>query len=462
MQSQQEINQLKSQDLIPQSQAYNWTTHEEAIKDLVKYAGEIIRIKRIDDPLLSEFIRADGIPDSLNLEFVKKLYSGIINTKEIYVLSEKLSAKEFPEYYNIMRLATFYALDLNIFNNGHKTKRKFIAAEKANNHFYTSSNFKGALFLPIGLILKKGIDLEKVTDIDLQTGKLVINQHKFNQEYEKILLPYWMVVSQNALKQGTQAVLTAVDIGCGWFSGEFKGKGLEGNLDGAMRYILKNFAGQLQGIKLVQKENGMKGTDNKPFEEEYNGIYFRRAEGMQGLLNKPEHWGLNEEEKEEFKQYPLSASPAGDYKAIAGNEMNADKPAYDTSEPAFAAATDVAARITGIKTAGYNVKHKCFIPKDVGLSGTPTKFYNVYDKLRAAGEQLKVDNDNTTVLVDNKLVTLDEAISKYIDIYINTNQTISKIHTESQEEEKVQEGIPRSDSFANYVTKIEGSSLHRQ
>ena len=146
----------------------------------------------------------------------------------------------------------------------------------------------------------------------------------------------------------------------------------------------------------------------------------------------------------------------------SGNEMNADKPAYDTSEPAFAAATDVAARITGIKTAGYNVKHKCFIPKDVGLSGTPTKFYNVYDKLRAAGEQLKVDNDNTTVLVDNKLVTLDEAISKYIDIYINTNQTISKIHTESQEEEKVQEGIPRSDSFANYVTKIEGSSLHRQ
>jgi ADP-ribosylglycohydrolase len=238
------------------------------------------------------------------------------------------------------------------------------------------------LFVPGALLRADSGNLPADWDAVVSGGR--IDQERYTALYERRLVPLLSYASARSLAVGRKALVTIPGLGCGQFSGQFRGS-MGVHLSEALRVILKRHAGTLSGIRTVWFD---------PYSECGNERYeigsisylvrpLQKNSPTRPQLCRPVDF---EEPGDDYSGCDLFSVVAWDHVSWPGNDFYAG--ARSTDDGVKAAASDSMRVMTGF-TGSYNRRNFMYEPPaDSGTWGSIV--------LR---QQLRIATRGTTMVV---------------------------------------------------------------
>lgn len=292
--------------------------------------------------LQEQLTKIGKAPSAMTTE---EFLGALLNTKKpkIFAESEDISGWNDEERSILGDISM--TMPVKIFDNGEW--------KKPTRH---STPLDGYLLFTPGAMLAKNTmelgrvfpDYQEVVRTDF-SSKEKINQDAYNAFYERRLLPVLKQASDHAKAKGQKAIVTLPDMGCYFFGGEFKDKGIKDNFHAAIQNLLRKYGTDLDGIALVQRQDA-------PADEDYgvvNGISYRRCKGKSGLLKAPKEW---KKTGDDFSSCALYKVVAWDHFSRPGNDFLKGNSRV-SDDGVSAAATSSMEALTGIEGNYSNGKY---------------------------------------------------------------------------------------------------------
>jgi hypothetical protein len=203
------------------------------------------------------------------------------------------------------------------------------------------------LFVPGALLRADSGTLPADWDAVVSGGS--IDQERYTALYERRILPLLSYASARSLAVGRKALVTIPGLGCGQFSGKFRGS-MGVYLSEALRVILERHAGSLPGIRTVWFDPYSE-CGNERYEIGWISFLVRplqKTNPKRAQLCRPVDF---EESGDDYSGCDLFSLVAWDHVSWPGNDFYVG--ARSTDDGVKAAATDSMRVMTGF-TGSYN------------------------------------------------------------------------------------------------------------
>lgn len=222
--------------------------------------------------------------------------------------------------------------------------------------------FEGELLFTPGALLSHGKKRKRLPDLEevISGDGKNIDQQKYNKLIIRRLLPLLVYANEKAGMEKKKAIITMPGIGCGAFSGQFRGN-VGVHLNKAMKNLLELFAKKLTNILLIHYDPFSECDDE---EYQYNAIMYRVRPSFITQKNREKtqlsHPSDLEEVKGEFENTKLFKIVAWDHVSLPGNDFLSGS--KWTDDGVTAGGTDAMKHLMGGIEGHYNAKMGEYCP----------------------------------------------------------------------------------------------------